>query len=191
MVEILAGRRQLLGTLPGQIFPIDLMGVSKNQAKPLLWRYERLPLPSPLLGASNDSKKCDDKLRVALESAETAGTILWQTMFRLAMIIATPPGGLPPGKDATRSVLVGLYDAGQYWQLLEEPFAEFMYQLADEAPEADAALDVWTERVRDVAASTFRGIVTSLGDSPSALKASSRVASAFYSRLRTIGGVGS
>ena len=74
------------------------------------------------------------------------------------------------------------------WQRLEEPFAEFMYQMANEASGDETALDAWTERVRDAATVTFRGIVKPLGDSVAAIKASSLVTPVFYSMLHAVGG---
>lgn len=188
MLRVLADRREVLKTGSGQIFPIDMMGISKDQAKPLLWRHERLPLPYRLLGDASDSQAYGEKLRLALESAETAGTLLRKTMFRLATFLVKAPGGPLPSKGTARGVLRSLYDEGQYWQRLEEPFVEFMYQLASEAPEADAALDAWIGWVRDAAKDTFRRVVTSLGDSVAALRASSLVTPTFFSGLRTVGG---
>jgi hypothetical protein len=78
----------------------------------------------------------------------------------------------------------GIYDEGQYWQRLEGPFAEFMYRLAHEESEAQAALKDWMGRVREAATGTFRGVVASLGESIPALKATSRVTPSFYSNLK-------
>ena len=103
MVGILAGRRNLLDIPPGRTFPIDVMGASRYQAKPLIWRHERLPLPFQLLGGPDDSKACDEKLRIALEEAESAGTILRTTMFRFATILITPPGGPRRGRKRLES----------------------------------------------------------------------------------------
>jgi len=186
MLQSLASRRELLAT--GRIFPIDMMGVSKDQAKPLLWRHERLALPSVFLKDSKESVACGEKLRIALESAESVGRILRQTMYLLANALVTAPGGSNPRAEESRAVMGGIYDEGQYWQRLEGPFTEFMYHLAHEESEAQAALKDWIGRVREAATGTFRGVVASLGESIPALKATSRVTPSFYSKLKKVGG---
>lgn len=187
MLRWLANRKEALETR--RIFPIDMIGVAKDQAKILLWRHERLPLPGALLGETEASVAGREALRIGLEAAERAAGAVREAVRRLATaLLSVAPG--PPPREEARSVAASLFDEGEYWQRLEEPFTQFIYHLDDDGAGRDAALTEWVRQVRAAARTAFEGVVAGLGESVPALRASALVGPFFAYRLRSVGGEG-
>ena len=74
------------GKLENSVFPIDFFGMGGNQAKPLFWRHERLPMPTLYL---NNVKLCDE-LGKALKLSEIVAGILAASVFRMATLHFLP-----------------------------------------------------------------------------------------------------
>jgi hypothetical protein len=103
-------------------------------------------------------------------------------------LLSVAPG--PPPREEARSVAASLFDEGEYWQRLEEPFTQFIYHLDDDGAGRDAALTEWVRQVRAAARTAFEGVVAGLGESVPALRASALVGPFFAYRLRSVGGEG-
>jgi CRISPR system Cascade subunit CasA len=190
MLRSLASRRGALGA--HGLVPVDLMGVSKYQAKLLLWRHERVVLPTTLLSSDRSGSSSGlERLRIALDSAESAAGTLGQSTWRIANIMATASGGVIPSTEQIRAVRATLYQEGQYWHRLDGPFTMFMSCMSGDDAQADRALEEWRAEVRASAISTFEEIIRSLNSSVRVLRACSSEAPRFYSCLNKGVGVNS
>ena len=189
IVEFLAKRQDALAT--EQVFPVDLMGLSKDQAKLLLWRHERVDLPLRLVAGSNNSGSALEALRIALDAAESAGDELRKAMDNFATVLLQPAGARTPSRKEVRALRTTLYREGQYWHRLDAPFTEFLYALAKSRSKTDEHLSDWIGKVVAAAKGTFTEVVTSLGGSPRVLKADSQATPSFHAGLRKLGSVAS
>ena len=152
------------GHLPrGRVIPVDLLGLTTDQAKVLMWRHERLPLPLAYL---SDSHLCQD-LEEQLALAEDAGLQLRIATEKLAMLLLAPeadrPGARQPRRDMISAEAARLNTAPSYWAALELPFRRL---LVDLPAQGDPAGHVWVRAIQQAAQRAFADATDALVSSP-------------------------
>lgn len=159
-------------------YAFDVLGYRTDgaQAKIVLWRHERLPLPLDYLTV----KALRDSLRDAITLAEEVSALFTRgfgggpkqkpyprPMRVLAeALLAGISDRRPDGGDIERQV--NHFGAERaYWSALEVPFRRFMVDLAAE----QADLPQWARTVESVARQTFVSVMRSLDTSARSLRA--------------------
>ncbi len=153
-----------LGALDrGSTIPIDVYGLTTDQAAVRFWRHERFPLPVAVL---NDQALVA-RARGVLHIAESVGEILRGCVRDIAR--ATMPAG---SKEAT-ALTNALAPDRSYWPALEIPFFQTVQRLAAARDDDERAqvLSSWAEEVGRVAWRAFAEAIEPLRDSPRALLA--------------------
>lgn len=144
--------------------PIDIYGLTTDQAAVRFWRHERFPLPAAIL----DNQQLVSQVKEILDVAESAGETLRQTVRDVAR--AT----LPDGSRDAANLTAALGPERSYWPALEIPFYQAVRQLA-EARGDDAStrtvLASWAKHVGEAARRAFDEAIEPLQESPRALLA--------------------
>lgn len=145
--------------------PVQLMatGMLADQAKPVFYRQEIMPLRLELL--RNDDHV--HRVRHALKQAEDVATKLRNALNMLAeQVLQRGAAGKPD--NSVRNSLVKQWRARErYWTALEPQFWHFVESLLIDS---DAALHDWIVDLRSQALDALRHAASLAGDSPWALK---------------------
>ena len=145
--------------------PIRLMatGMLADQAKPVFYRQEIMPLPLELL--QNEDYARD--IRQALERAEEVANKLRNALNLLAQhVLQRGAAGKPDNND--RNSLTKQWAARErYWTALEPRFRPFIESLV---VDSDAAMHDWIADLHDQALSALQHAASLAGSSPWALK---------------------
>jgi CRISPR system Cascade subunit CasA len=188
----------------GAVIPLDLYGMGTDQAKVLLWRHERIPVPAALL----ETKAFVDRLRQALSLSEEVGK-LFQPGFEAIPGAGGKPTSVPrPFRQLADVLLSATRAEGQtsraygkrledlvnhlgpqraYWARLADPFARFAQQLATEVERGESgeeALLDWSRTVRNAAREAFEEAISGLDGSGRGFHAIAVAQAAFTSGLR-------
>lgn len=161
-----------------RIVPLDLFGLSSDQAKVLLWRHERLPLPLKLLR----NNRLLRTLEKALEAGEELRKVLWQTAteFARVLLMQTTDSKKQPGTEQRKDmqkIVDSLEIERRFWAALETEFVKF---LGTELLKEDAAYDRefhatalagWKATLNRVARAVVSEAITREDGSSRALKA--------------------
>ena len=161
--------------------PIELMatGMLADQAKPVFYRQEIMPLPLELL--QNEDHARD--IRQALARAEDVATILRSALNILAAhVLQRGAAGKPDNSD--RNGLTKQWAARErYWTALEPIFWRFIESLVGDS---DAAMHDWIADLREQAEAALQHAATLAGDSPWALKGRVVAESYLWRQLNTM-----
>jgi CRISPR system Cascade subunit CasA len=157
------------------LVPLDVHGLLTDQARVVLWRHERLPLPLAYL----EEKELQDRLAAALALAEEVARVVDQSSEMLARLLLAPtadqPGARQPDRQAVGQLKQSLGGERAYWSRLEGPFTTFLIdQAADRRPEGGyghAALGAWATALRAAARAAFDEAASGLDGSGRSLKA--------------------
>jgi CRISPR system Cascade subunit CasA len=166
----------VLGALGRQTtIPIDVYGVTTDQAVVRFWRHERFPLPTAVL----DDAALVARIGEMLEIAESAGEALRDSVREIARET------LPSGSRETRAPASPLAPDRSYWPALELPFFQTVQRLtaAPDDDERTRALATWAQEVGRVARQAFAEAVEPLQDTPRALLAIAQHERQFVMRL--------
>ena len=146
-------------------YPVQLMatGMLADQAKPVFYRQELMPLQLKLLRNEDHVQG----IRLALEVAENVAAQLRHALNMLAeRVLQRGAAGKPDNND--RNSLTKQWAARErYWTALEPIFWRFVESLV---VDSDAALHDWTVDLRSQALAALRHAASLAGDSPWALK---------------------
>lgn len=174
-----AARDQLAGliqrrALPGdRQYAFDLFGLVSNQAKVLLFRHERMPLPASFL---IDPDKVG-ALKECLEKAEEVHRALRDALRDLAQSTLSP--GYDPAKrtgrqplaDDVRKLMSATGAVGAFWARLRERFDVLVLELDQDETRARQA---WRRALRAIAEEMYREATNALGATGRALKGAAR-----------------
>ena len=145
--------------------PIQLIatGMLADQAKPVFYRQEIMPLPLALLRNEDYARE----IRQALAQAEDVASKLRNALNMLAeQVLQRGAAGKPDNND--RNSLVKQWAARErYWTALEPRFWRFIESLV---VDSDAAMHDWIADLREQALSALQHAATLAGNSPWALK---------------------
>lgn len=169
-----------------QPLSLDLYGLASDQAKPLFWRHERLPLPLQYLNSS----LLLEPIHIALEYAEAGKNTLNRGMQELAerSLVPYPPKkgidkyGQPIyeiSKDDHQRAkeIVREWDAERrYWARLDLPFRQLLVALPDDYDQENDSygsqeMSRWFSTVRQAARDSFHEVTCSLDGSGRWLRA--------------------
>ncbi len=146
-------------------YPVQLMatGMLADQAKPVFYRQEIMPLPLALLRNEDHAHT----INLALAYAEEAANKLRIALNMLAsQVLLRGADGRADSKD--RNSLTKQWAARQrYWTALEPRFWRFIDALV---VDSDAALHDWAVDLREQALDALHHAANLAGDSPWALK---------------------
>lgn len=169
---------------------LELYGLSSNQAKPLFWRHERLPLPTAYL----HDQELLAQLGVALDWAEQGKMILTHALQLLAerhLAPYPPPEGISRDDRERAKQIVGSWGAERdYWARLDLPFRQLVERLPADRGELQAygerLMPQWGETVRRAARASFNEVTRSLDTSGRWMRALALTEPMFLGRLRKI-----
>lgn len=173
-------------------YRLSLVGMASEPGKAaniVMWRHERLPLPSAYL-VSEDLLAA---LRKALDIAERVEETLRHTTQQLARELIGPQASTldPQQKENVKNLTNHLSPAHSYWAKLGILFPELVEKLAqdltvdgDLVRYGDKVIPWWATEVRQVALSVFRSTIDSLNHSARALKAATVAEAQLYSGLK-------
>jgi len=145
--------------------PIRLMatGMLAEQAKPVFYRQEIMPLPLELL--RNESRVA--VIRLALEQAEAVAIKLRNALNILAQHVLQRGAAGKPDNNIRNDLIKQWAARERYWTALEPQFWRFIDSLV---VDSDAAMHDWIADLRDQAFGALRHAENLAGDSPWALK---------------------
>lgn len=146
-------------------FPICLMatGMLADQAKPIFYRREIMPLPLELLRDAN----LVSHIEGALTTAEKIEGGLRFALDLLANEVLLRGAEGKPDPNARRNLIKQWRAREFYWEALEPEFRCFInYLMLD----ADTALHDWAATLKDTAQGALQHAVSMAGGSPWALK---------------------
>ena len=146
-------------------YPLRLMatGMLADQAKPVFYRQEIMPLPLKLLRNEDHVHG----IRLALEQAEDVSNKLRIALNILAEQVLQRGGARKPDYNDRNRLAKQWAARERYWTALEPRFWRFIESLV---VDSDAALHDWIADLRDQALSALQYAATLAGDSPWALK---------------------
>jgi CRISPR system Cascade subunit CasA len=169
--------------------PLDLVGMVSHQAKILLWRRERMPLPLQYLADA----RLVDTLQGALDRTEAVGRHLRQSLHRLGEELAKPVrDAARPVRPSELDAVRGLEERGcrSFWSDLEWEFKVLMTTLPADRQEVDGAVRYgmtevarWYEVLRRTARHAFEEQTSGLELSRRALRATALAQRELASRL--------
>lgn len=171
---------------------LDLYGLASDQAKPLFWRHERLPLPLDYL----NSDRLLELIGMALSQAEEGRKELNRGVQELAersLVLYPPKDGISKDDRDRAKEIVRAWDAERrYWTRLDLAFRQLLADLpADYDPESDSygatALPAWLNAVRLAARDSFNEVTRSLDGTGRWLRAVAIAERLFYGAVRGIG----
>jgi len=177
-VEELANRD--LGT--GHPASLVAFGMSSDRAKVMLWRHDRLPLPTEYLRDTD----LMSQLASAIKLAEDAAARLGSAVRLLAQKTLFPAGN--PERKRVSSLVNSLAAERPYWAALNGPFRRLMVELADAwaLDEQDAPIGAWAAAVRDAATDAFEAAARSLETSARGLRAAAEARGGLRATLHVI-----
>ncbi len=145
--------------------PIHLMatGMLADQAKPVFYRQEIMPLPLELLRNEDHARD----IRQALKQAEVVADKLRNALNMLAEQVLQRGAAGKPDSSARNSLVKQWRARERYWTVLEPRFWRFIKSLG---ADNDAALHDWIADLREQARDALQHAATLAGDSPWALK---------------------
>ncbi len=146
-------------------YPLRLMatGMLADQAKPVFYRQEIMPLPLELLRNEDHARD----IRQALNQAEEVADKLRNALNMLAELVLQRGAAGKPDPNNRRSLVKQWRARERYWTVLEPRFWRFITALA---ADSDAARDDWIVDLRSQALDALRQAASLAGDSPWALK---------------------
>ncbi len=144
---------------------IQLMatGMLADQAKPIFYRQEIMPLPLKLL--RNDD--LEHKISSALKRAEDVADKLRNALNILATEVLQRGAAGKPDNSVRNSLVKQWRSRERYWTALEPQFWRFIDELV---VDDEKASESWAEKLRTAALDALRHAATLAGDSPWALK---------------------
>jgi CRISPR system Cascade subunit CasA len=170
-----------------QYFYANVVGLATAQKKAgkfLLWRHERLPLSSALLG----NNTIIEHLGALLHNSEQASIALNNRIRRIAKLYLAPnsesPDGQQPDKDEVTKVVDSIDPRPAYWARLEKHFFDLLENLPNDWDEATGywkpddqqkATRTWRDAIKREAERSLRESIRSLGTTARAISAVARV----------------
>lgn len=145
--------------------PVQLMatGMLADQAKPVFYRQEILPLPLELL----QNEDHVNRIRLALEQAENVAIKLRNSLNMLAEQVLQRGAASKPESSLRNSLVKQWRARERYWTMLEPSFLRF---LRSTVVDSNAAIQDWMADLRSQARDALQYAATLAGDSPWALK---------------------
>jgi CRISPR system Cascade subunit CasA len=118
-----------------------VFGLCSDQAKVSFWRYDRMPLPLPLL---NDVVLVE-ALQQGLKLTEDVAYTLRSAIEQLAQQVLSP-GDQRPDPNRVRELVKCLAPERPYWSRLELPFRRFVVALAESGGDTSPVVADWVTR---------------------------------------------
>jgi hypothetical protein len=173
------------------VVPLDLYGLcaARGEARVLLWRHERLPLPLRYLV----EKDLLHALRRALELAEGAAGAL-ERCVRIFCRLMLAPGDRQPDRGDVTQLLKSLAPTRNYWSHLEAPFKKFLVELPQDVGTAEdggieygaQTLREWAATLRRAGTDALRRTIGASEPTARALKAAVRAEQEWYREARSL-----
>ena len=124
------------------------MGMLADQAKPIFYRQERLPLPANLL---RDEYKVASITKATTKADEVCDKLIVAARALAEQLLMRGGDRKPDGNDIT-SMLSQWDVRSLYWSQLESPFWDFIIALSNDEEDA---LDNWYQALRQAASSAL------------------------------------
>lgn len=142
---------------------VTASGMLADQAKPIFYRQEQMPLPPVVL------RDADAAYRVsqAIQQAEEAAKILREALNVLAEYVLMRGGERQPDKGDRRNLVDQWGSVSLYWERLEPAFWEFLQALSQGNEDAP---DWWRDVLQQVTREALADAAHSSGTSAPALK---------------------
>lgn len=144
-------------------------GLSSENAKVHLWRFDILPLPISVLSNADIM----NKIHQALETANAKADVL-KNRTRIAAQQIASPDYRKADKDAANKLASVLSKEAEYWTELEVVFKSFVLTAAKGYDEMEAAFDVWVKECNFSLRKSWGKVENSLLNYPRGPEASAR-----------------
>ena len=184
-----ARNERLLDENPQFIVHVVGLASAPNKAgKFLLWRHERMPVPTALLSDVN----LIDRLGNLIQNAENAADELNRRTRRIAKLYLAPnaesPEGGQPDKDEVTRITESIDPRPAYWARLEQHFYTLLENLPNDWDSANGdwkpddqqtATNTWRTHIKREARRALEESIKSLGATARAIQAVARVRTDF------------
>ncbi|WP_025745511.1 type I-E CRISPR-associated protein Cse1/CasA [Kallotenue papyrolyticum] len=176
---------------PAAALSLELYGLASNQAKPLFWRHERLPLPTQYL----HDESLLTQLQIALDWAEQGKNVLNHALQLLAerqLVPYPPPEGISrDDRERARQIAATWGAERDYWARLDLPFRRLLEGLPKDTgviqPYGETLMPQWAATIHRAARASFDEVTRSLDTSGRWMRALAITEPMFLARLRKIG----
>jgi CRISPR system Cascade subunit CasA len=158
------------GILPRQSkYVASVLGASLDNARVLLWRHERLPLPLEYLA---DIDLVHDLKKALVVAEDVSNDALWSATRRMAAVALSPLDPTKADPSRVRAMIDSLAPERLYWSRLEQPFHRLLATLPGDAGHRLAEIRKWFEKVlRPTVKDAFHKTVGELDRSARVLRA--------------------
>ena len=141
---------------------LDAMGMLADQAKPIFYRQEYVPLPANLL---SDEYKVAPITKATTKADEVCDRLIVAARALAEQLLMRGGNRKPDGNDIKN--LIAQWDIRSlYWSQLESPFWDFITALSRDEEDAP---DNWNQALREAATSALTGAFQMSGTSAPAL----------------------
>ena len=167
------------GVLDDMPLQVTATGMLANQAKPIFYRNDRLPLPVNLLRDSHS-------MRLVTEAINTAEDVELRLKFAvqdLAHSVLTRGTDREPDKKDIKSLIDQWDVTSFYWQDIEPIFWQFVEQVVVDSYEA---LSSWHDVLREQSSKAFSQAAKMAGAEPWVLKGQVQAERKLHGALRKI-----
>ena len=167
-------------------YEADVIGISNDKAKVLLWRHARMPFPATFLQSPDLVRRIEDAIHFA---EDVYRSVLSKSVWQIANGVLSFKRDEAPPKDAVKR-LIASYDAERsYWSGMESEFYRLVDKMATSLIEEDygsldGAMVEWGKFVRRSAIRCFEKLATNVSIDVRGMRASVKSRVASYNNLK-------
>jgi len=167
---------------------VGLAAAPNKAGKFLLWRHERMPIPTALL----NNVDLIDRLGSLIRKVENAASVLKNRSWRISKLYLSPdcesPSARQPDKVDIAKLAKSIDPCPAFWARMEEHFTSLLENLSNDWNEANndrkpdnqqKATIIWREHVKHEAQRALEESIRSLGTTARAIQAIARVRTDF------------
>lgn len=171
---------------------LDLYGLASDQAKPLFWRHERLPLPLAYLNSPALMEQISFALGLAEEGKNTLNRGV-QVLAERSLVPYPPADGIgKDDRDRAKDIAKEWDAERRYWTRLDLAFRQLLQALPDDYDPLNdeygaQQMPNWLTIVQQAARDSFDEVVRSLDGSGRWLRAVAIAGRSFGGAVKRIG----
>ncbi|MDD3398188.1 MAG: type I-E CRISPR-associated protein Cse1/CasA [Candidatus Methanomethylophilaceae archaeon] len=166
-------------------YEADVIGISNDKAKVLLWRHARMPFPAAYLQSPDLVRRIEESIHFA---EEVHRSVLSKSVWQIATGVLSFNTDETPPKDAVKRLMASYDVERSYWSGMESEFYRLVDQMAaslveDDHVKVDEAMMQWGGFVRRAAIRCFEKLITNVSIDVRGMRASVKSRINFYNNL--------